>query len=249
MNKDYWTNTQTQVEYGVNGVLGSPRAWLRRALESQHADDTAFQPGSITPLSISVGGIWYRPLSGVLPDLPHPQLYRFFSIPTPDRILASRTKNNLNLVRAIGIAAAVPPHEILQVTRLYRQAGAAFVWWSWPETAAQAAANPLGSSRTRSRLDHNEVYRRLDLGQNRKQIAQDLGVPTNNIDYVVTKWRARNNGAEVAPTPRPRIDAPALVQDYASGMRAVELALKYNTTEAYVYKLIKQQRCLALNQP
>lgn len=248
MNKDLWTNTSTLIEHGINGALGSPRSWLRRALDATTLDDYTFPAGSLTPQEISIAGVWYRPITHTLPDTAYHQLYRFFDIPTADKIL--RPKTRTELYPAIGIAAAVPASDILNTIKLYQMFGAAFIWWSMPlASGTRTGTGSIGHLRERRRLDHDEVYRRLAAGQNRKEIALALGFPTNNIDYVISKWRAQGGGVPVPPPPRPRIDAAAMVADYASGMRAVQLAEKYNTSEAYVYKLIKQQRCLALNQP
>lgn len=244
MSKDTWIHTDTRTEYGTNGVLGSPRAWLRRALDAPTLDDTAFLPGSLTPTEISVAGVWYKTDSGfALPSTgTHRELFRIFPIPEPDRILqrSLRAANQRPLVPAIGLASAVPITEMLHWVQVYKQAGAAYTWWNPPVNRAQRAGNPLAGKRPRRQLDHAEVYALLDGGKNRIEISKHMNFPPENIDYVIRKWRAGIPLYEKFQ--KPRIDAPALVQDYKAGASPRELADKYTTALAYVYKLISQQK-------
>lgn len=235
MKQDAWTHTATNAEYGTTGALGSPRSWLRRALDTQTLDDTTFQPGSITSTEISVAGIWYRPCSIPITDM-HRELFRFFDIPKPDMIMRPRTR--VPLVPVIGLAAAVPMHEVMHWLKVYKEHGAAYTWWHIPVDKAVRAVNPLAGKRPRRRLDHTQVYKMLDAGKSRTEIAQQLDFPKENIDYVIKKWRLGLSSETLQN--KPRIDVTALLKDYAEGVKANELAVRYDTTPAYVYKLIKQ---------
>jgi hypothetical protein len=249
MKQDNWTHTTTRAEYGTTGALGSPRSWLRRALDTQTLDDTTFQPGSLTPTEISVAGVWYKqpdgyglPITGM-----HRELFRYFDIPAPDQMMRPRTR--VPLVPAIGVCAAVPAHEILKWIKIYRDHGATYTWWNTPINRAVRATDPLAGKRERNRLDHSEVYRMLDAGKNRTEISRSLGVPINNIDYVIKKWRLGLVSETIQN--KPRIDVPALIRDHDGGATATELAVAYATTPAYVYKLINQSKankCQDLNQ-
>lgn len=246
MNQDTWTHTVTRAEYGTTGALGSPRAWLRRAYDAPSLDDATFQPGSLTPTEISIAGIWYKQPEGY--GLPvtgmHRELFRFFEIPEPDKMMKPRTRTLL--VPAIGVAAAVPMHEVLKWVKIYRDHGATFVWWNSPVNSSARAINPLSGKRERRHLDHAAVYKMLDAGKTKKEIAQLLGFPPENIDYVIKKWRL-GLAAETDQN-KPRIDVEALMRDYHGGSKASDLAVSYGTTPAYVYKLIKASKCQDLSQ-
>lgn len=240
MKQDYWIHTDSRTEYGTNGALGSPRAWLRRALDTPTLDDTAFLPGSLTPTEISVAGVWYKPDSGfALPRTgAHRELFRYFEIPEPGRMLqrSLRAENRTALLPAVGVCAAVPLHEVLAWIKVYKESGAAYTWWNSPVDRAQRAVNPLAGKRTRRQLDHAEVYRLLESGKTCTEISKQLNFPRENIHYVVKKWElgVPLNGK----FQKPRIDAVALVSDYRGGATAAALADKYTTSQAYVYKLI-----------
>jgi len=240
MNKDLWTHTQTAAQYGTNGPLGSPRSWLRRSLDVASLDDTTFQPGSLTTGEISIAGVWYKTENGY--GLPitgmHRELFRWFDIPAPSSIASSRTTKNLH--RAIGVAAAVPLSEVLHWIAVYKEHGAAFTWWNTPINAAIRAVDPTVGRRERRKLDHAAVYKLLDAGKTRVEISKILEFPAENIDYVIRKWRA---GLPLGENfKKPKIDAAALLSDYANGYKARELAVVYNTSESYVYKLIGESK-------
>jgi hypothetical protein len=250
MKQDAWTHTTTNAEYGTTGALGSPRAWLRRAFDCPSLDDTTFQPGSITPTEISVAGIWYKTSNGF--NIPatgeHRELFRWFDVPPPEKMMRPRTQ--VALVPVIGVCAAVPMHEVLHWIKIYKESGATYTWWNTPVNRAQRAVDPLAGKRPRRQLDHSVVYKMLDAGKTRVEISKLLDFPKENIDYVIKKWRAGLPLYEKFQ--KPRIDAVALVQDYAAGASPQDLADKYTTALAYVYKLIKQQKeleCQDHNQP
>lgn len=241
MKQDTWTHSTTNAEYGTTGALGSPRAWLRRAFDTATLDDTTFQPGSLTPNEISVAGVWYKETDGF--NIPvtgnHRELFRWFDIPAPEQMMRPRTR--VPLVPAIGVCAAVPMHEVLHWLKVYKEHGAAYTWWNTPINSAARAANPLAGKRQRRQLDHARVYRLLDAGKNRSEIAELLDFPKENIDYVIRKWKL---GISLdTKHQKPRIDVQALIRDHGAGATANDLSVMYGTTPAYVYKLIKNSKC------
>jgi hypothetical protein len=240
MQQDTWTHSTTLAQYGTTGALGTPRSWLRRAYDAPSLDDTTFQPTSLTATEISVAGIWYKKPEGY--GLPvtgmHRELFRWFLLPEPDKILRSKTRTPL--VPVIGLCAAVPGHEILKWVKVYREHGAVFTWWNTPVNSAARVLNPGAGQRTRNRLDHSEVYKLLDAGRDRTWIAEHFGVPANNIDYVIKKWKLGLNSDTIQN--KPRIDVEALLRDHDSGMGASELSVKYATTPAYVYRLVGRRK-------
>jgi hypothetical protein len=187
MQQDRWIHSQTRVEYGTNGVLGSPRAWIRRALDTVSIEDTTFQPGTITPHEISVAGIWYRPCSVPITGR-HRELFRFYCIPEPHKIV--KAPNNVPLFSAIGMCATVPADEIMFWLRVYRESGAAFTWWNTPQDRAVRAVNPEASNRRRT--DHDQVFRLLDAGLTRTAICEQLDLPMPNLMYIAKKWQQQN---------------------------------------------------------
>ena len=242
MKQDFWTHTTTRAEYGTSGAIGSPRAWLRRAFDTSTLDDTTFQPGSITPTEISVAGLWYKQPDGY--SLPvtgmHRELFRWFEVPEPDKMMRPRTQSVL--VPAIGLCAAVPMHEVMSWIHIYRQHGATYTWWNTPVNRAQRAVDPSAGKAPRRQLDHAVVYSMLDSGMTLPEIAKQLNFPRENIAYVVKKWTAGLPLYEKFQ--KPRIDAQILLEDHMSGASPKELADKYTTSLAYVYKLIQQQKDL-----
>jgi transposase len=250
MKQDTWCHTTTRAEYGTTGALGSPRAWLRRAFDAPTLDDTTFQPGSITPTEISVAGVWYKQADGY--SLPvtgmHRELFRWFEVPEPENMMRPRTR--VPLRPAIGLCAAVPMHEVMKWIKIYQAHGAEYTWWNTPQDRAARAADPSAGKPARRHLDHAVVYRMLDAGQTKKEIARQLDFPIENITYVVKKWEAGLPLYEKFN--KPQIDAAAMFRDYRAGASCKELADKYVTALAYVYRLIaqeKEKQCQDHNQP
>lgn len=239
MRENFWTNTKTNTEISITGALGSPGAWLRRAYNVANLDDTTFKEGTLTPTEISVAGIWYRPVA--LPDTEnHRVLYRFFNLAAPEQL--SR-RSAAEQFPAIGIAMAVPFHQVLQWQRQFRNSGAAYIWWNTPvNRAVRATEKPA-----RRQLDHAVVYSMLDAGKTKKEIAKQLNFPLENVSYVVKKWTA---GLPLyANFAKPRIDAAQVYRDHLAGANPKELADKYVTAVAYVYRLIGQQKELQCLDP
>lgn len=242
MQQDIWINSKTNTTLGITGAFGSPRGWLRRALDVHNLDDTTFHSTSITPPEISVAGIWYKTPDGYgLPiTADHRELIRWFDAPPLDRIGMSRVDKK-NLVPVIGLCAAVPLSEVLKWIKVYKDHGAAYTWWKAPENKSARAST---AEKQRRQLDYVSIYGMLDRGMTAYQIAKELDLPSPNIEYVKKKWAA---GAP--PTVyKKNICVESLRADYLSGIRAPELALKYNTSESYVYRMIRGVKELKENQ-
>lgn len=233
MQQDTWTHSTTLAQYGTTGALGSPRSWLRRALDTATLDDTTFHPGSITPTEISVAGVWYQQPDGY--GLPvtgmHRELFRYFEIPEPDRMMKSRTRTPL--VPAIGIAAAVPMHEITHWLRVYKEHGAVFTWWHIP---TNKNIRSVSEKPRRRQLDHAQVYKMLDKGMKPIEIGKALDFPTPNIDYVVKKWRR----GDVLKPRNPHVDKEELFELSRKGVPVSELSQRFDVSPAYIYDLIKR---------
>lgn len=231
MREDYWTNTKTNTQLGVTGPLGSPRAWLRRAFNTVSLDDIAFQPGALTPYEISVSAVWYRPAQ--LPETEHRALYRFFDIPSAEDM--QKTRKSSPQVPAIGIAAAVPMNEVLAWIAQAKAAGAAYTWWKTPSDKSPRAVVEIPRRR---QLDHAEVYRLLDQGLSRKEIADRLGYPEPNVYYVSKKW------AKGIPVDTRSVWAsrPEMIEDFRSGIPVSLLAAKYKKSPSYIHKVVKAYR-------
>jgi hypothetical protein len=187
-----------------------------------------------------VAGIWYKQPGGY--SLPvtgmHRELFRWFDIPEPEKMM--RPKSSVPLVPVIGLCAAVPMHEVMKWIQVYKDHGATYTWWNTPKDQSQRAAQVDVEKPKRRQLDHAVVYKMLDSGKDRNQIAELLGVPKVNIDYVVHKWRAGLPLYE--KWAKPRIDAKALFAEHLAGASPQQLADRHNTALAYVYKLIAQQK-------
>ena len=185
MEQDKWTNTKTQVVYGTNGVLGSPRAWLRRALDVVNVADMTFETGTLTAHEISVAGIWYRPCSVPITGM-HRELFRFYNVPKPNSIV--RATHLVPVVPVIGMCAAVPMSEVLYWLQVYKEHGAAFTWWNTPQDLAVRAAKIA----VRRRTDHEQVFKLLDAGLTKTAICEQLDLPMPNLDYIAKKWQKQN---------------------------------------------------------
>ena len=240
MKQDTWTHTTTRAEYGTSGAMGSPRAWLRRAFDAPSLDFTTFQPGSITPTEISIAGIWYRQPDGY--SLPvtgmHRELFRWFEIPQPEKMM--RPRSMVPTVPVIGVCAAVPMHEVMKWIQVYKDHGATYTWWNTPKDSSQRAAQVVVDKPKRRQLDHAVVYKMLDSGKDKKQIAELLGFPIENITYVFKKWQAGLPLYEKFA--KPRINPKAMLAEHQAGASPQQLADRHNTALAYVYKLIKQEK-------
>ena len=188
MKQDRWTHSLTRVEYGTTGPLGSPRAWLRRALDTPIIQDVSFKPGSLTTHEISVAGIWYRQPEGY--GIPitgsHRELFRYWSIPADTEMTRPRPWTQLHPV--IGMCAAVPMSEVLHWIDVYKRHGAVFTWWNTPQDCAVRAVEQHAVEKTRRTTNHEQVFKLLDLGLTRKAISEQLDLPMENLAYITKKW-------------------------------------------------------------
>lgn len=232
MQEDIWFNTKTNTTHGVTGALGSPRSWLRRALNIANLDEFTFHETSITPTEISVAGVWYMPVKGLPVTGNHRELIRWFSAPTLDQINRPRTR--VPLVPVIGICAAVPMNEVMHWLKVYREAGAAYTWWKTPTNKNIRAVT---EKPRRRQLDHAKVYDMLDSGMKPIDIGRALDFPTPNIDYVAKKWR---QGLPLQ-TRKSFVNQTELLNACRKGIPVSELAGKFNVSPAYIYNLIKKE--------
>ena len=233
MKQDTWVDTASGAEYGTTGALGSPRAWLRRALDVAFLDDTTFKETSITPHEISVAGVWYKKPEGY--GIPvtgeHRELFRWFDIPSPQQM--HRPRNRVPLVPAIGLCAAVPMDQVLHWIRVYKDHGAAYVWWHTPQNRAVRARDVRPQRR---QLNHSQVYDMLDAGMKPIDIGRALNFPTPNIDYVAKKWRQG-----IALKDRPAfLDKDRLFEQSRAGVPVSELSRLFGVSPAYIYNLLKK---------
>ena len=233
MKQDTWVDTHTKIEYGTTGALGSPRAWLRRALNVAFLDETTFRAGSMTPHEISVAGIWYQTPDGY--GLPvtgmHRELFRWFEIPEAHQM--HRPRNRVRLVPAIGLCAAVPMDQVLHWLDVYREHGAAFTWWHTPSDRAVRVKEERPKRR---QLDHNRVYDMLDSGMKPIEIGRALDFPTPNIDYVAKKWRA---GIPLRER-KSFVDQEELFEASRKGASVPELSERFNVSPAYIYSILNK---------
>jgi hypothetical protein len=231
MQHDIWINTTTNTTTGVTGAFGSPRGWLRRALDVPNLDDTTFHKSSITPYEISVAGIWYLPVAGLPVTGNHRELIRWFEAPDAEHI--NRPKSRVPSVPVIGIAAAVPMNEVMHWLKTYREAGATYTWWKKPEDKSVRAVT---EKPRRRQLDHARVYSMLNAGKTSKEISNELDFPRENINYVVKKWR---QGLPLQER-RPFINQEELMDACRKGEPVNDLADKFNVSPAYIYNLLKK---------
>ena len=231
MREDYWTHSKNHNTIGVNGQLGSPRSWLRRAFGSNSLESTSFAADDLTPGEISVAGIWYRPCQ--LPEIGHYRtLYKFSEIVAPEHL--SRAPGH-TLYPAIGVAIAAPMHEVMGWIKLFKLEGATFTWWKTPQNNSNRIVLDKAPKR---QLDHAQVYAMLDQGMGIAEIANKLDFAHNNISYVAKKWQ-RNVPLR---TPTVFADKEQLLNDLRNGCKVPELSVKYKKSPAYIYKLMKDYK-------
>lgn len=226
-NEDYWTNTKTGTMVGVQGSLGSPRAWVRRAYNLHSIEDSAYQPGSLIPTEISVAGVWYRPVTQLPRTDPHRELFRYYNVVAPEHLIRAGKHPTYPV---IGVAAAVPLAEVWHWLRHYQSMGAALTWWKTPEARVIAEGKTFNKSR---KLDHAEIYAKLDSGRSVPEIATALDVPRQNIDYIARKWRTGE------PVAHSSIRNHELLNAYHAGVPLEELSLTYKLKPEYIKKLAK----------
>ena len=235
MRENIWTNTQTLTELGVNSMIGSPRAWLMRALNVvSTATELDICPGGLHPKLITVAGVW--PQGSPLPDTEsYHCLYRFFELPDKLGTYYNRGQARQPMKNYTGIACQVPDHEILDMLRKFKAGGAEWTWWAYEGEAVFRNKYKPDERPANGKLDHAEIYRRLDAGESMAAMAREFGVTETAIHYVRRKW------ARGAPAVQHRAIDPEvreqIIQDIKVGELAfTEIADKYNTTRATVSK-------------
>jgi len=228
MKENTWSAVRTARTVGTTSKLGSPRSWLRRAYDVPSLADIVFEPGSLTPGSITVAGIWYRPAQ--LPQLTEHSLYRFFDLPPVDQIWNTRASGKT--VPAVGVCAVVEFKNIMRTIKQFEAGGAEFTWWARPN----AEAIPVSARKYKTKIDHDEVFKHLDAGLTRGEIGNLLDINPNNVDYIRRKWEKQKSGDKTA-VKHQYIDKTALHQDLSAKCYTVgELAKKYECSPSYIYR-------------
>lgn len=230
MKENYWVNSLSNTELSVHCPAGSPRAWLLKAVGSANGD-LYIMPGSLHPKSIAVAGLWERE-GAQLPDTGNNKtLYRFFDI--PEKLNTKMHPKYNKKIPHIGMCVSVPADEILAWVRAFKQSGCKWLWWAVPD--AEPEPEPVRSNRYK-RIDHMEIYAKLDKGLNITEIAKEYDVPINTIRYVWQKWLNKQPaGKSTVPLSEETIDA--IRGDLVEGLLTqAEIANRYKTTRATVNK-------------
>lgn len=223
MNLDNWTNTHSNHTVGVNTMLGSPRGWIYRCLDTKTMDQFSElgHPGSVT-----IGGIWKRKSN--LPNIaPYYGIYRFFVMPVD---WAGRGRDHTEYESVIGIGASIPVEYMLDYYNLFRSSGAMWVWASLP--LAMKIQLP-SKSKDRQRLDHQEIYKLFEQGMTIGEVTNRLETNRPTIEYIHTKWINKQPAIIVK---RP-LDREAILRDLKTGMVVQEVANKHNTSRTAVYNI------------
>lgn len=235
MKENMWTDTATHRTVAINSRLGSPRAWLRKALDAPNLLDVSFEAGSLTPQEITVGAIWYRPHS--VPDIAQHCLWRFFDIPAHSQIWT--TRKNEQEVGAIGVAISVKFNEIMPTVVALQRSGAAFTWWARPDTRPVAIAQV----RRRTKIDHDEVIDLIKQGKTRTEIAYILDINANNVDYIKKKFE-KDPDYRIVPSKNPArekyLDQDAFIRDYENNISMQQLTVKYKVSPSHLYNILKR---------
>lgn len=189
MRENFWINTNTNVEVGINTSAGSPRAWLMRAVgQNCTANELDLVPGSLHPKLITVAGLWRR--GKQLPDTGNNKtLFRFFDLPENlgARKVGRKTEDS-ETITYIGMCSAVPEHEILMWIRAFKKTGADWTWWAYPEEAHFKDPNKIDGRPKNKKLDHELLYERFEQGAQNISLALEFDVDATAIAYVRKKW-------------------------------------------------------------
>lgn len=227
MNINQWTHTKTNTTLSNTTQLGSPRAWLNRAVETRQ-QDLNIETSSLRPEQISVGGVWIRPC--VLPPLGnYPALYRFFETGTEPNARGEPQ-------RVIGIAAAVPVNQMLETVKRFRESGAVWTWFNTPSHVAlrevlSKHGNPI------KRVDHSRAYDLFDQGFSQQEVAERLDANLPNIYHIYKKWK---NNYPATPQYQQKIPTPergAIARMLREGKTVAEVAHSFKVSPITVYKI------------
>jgi hypothetical protein len=137
-----------------------------------------------------------------------------------------------NLFPAIGVAVAMPMDQVIAWIKTARDSGAAYTWWKTPENRSHRVTD---ARLKKNQLDHAKIYQLLDQGLARREIAQQLNYPANNVDYVIKKW-TKGIPLSNQQTWTKKIE---MIEDFRAGVPVSVLAEQYKKNPAYIYKVAK----------
>ena len=226
-----WQNSQTGVEVGVNTILGSPRAWVNRAVGCKY-QDLGQLDSSLHPTQLTVAGVWPRNHK-IIDTGPYQAIYRYFELPANFYTTTKFT----HLRPMIGVAVAVPSDLILPTQQAMRALAAEWTWWSLPSERPKSTYMPVTE---RAQIDHAEVYKLFDQGLDAITVAQQQNLSPNSVRYIHAKWLA-GKPAQSRKT-RPTLNHEAILQDLREGIYGMkEIADRNGTTRTTVWKIRKSQ--------
>jgi len=232
MNADKWTNTRTLQEVGNNSALGTPRSWINRATGCKYQDLNQ-QDSSLAPGLITVGAVWFRPCS--LPNTGSKSaIYRFFNF---DPKFCGRGLG-AELRPAIGMGVAVAADEIYQWRQQFQQMGAVWIWWSWPDSSAATVSQTESG---RQVLNHEKIYEMFAAGLKIREVATQLEVNPNAIQYVHRKWKEGRSPEKLVGRRSPVNHASVAEDLRTGGFTMTEIADRNNTTRATVWKIKRKE--------
>lgn len=185
MRENVWTNTKTRIETTATRGLGSPRAWVNRALDYRGVD-LYLHPTTPVPRQISVAGVWREGTPSL--QLPYYSIIRIWRGSTN---LTGRPGSE-QTSRYVGHGYVVPMNQVMSVYNQLVASGAEWVWWSRPE---QPKSNERSVSELKhnKKLDHDRIFQLLDQGLSTTQIALEIGSSEPAVFYVKKKWQHHTN--------------------------------------------------------
>jgi len=223
MKQNSWLNTKTNQYYGTNTLLGSPRGWYQRAVGLKQPD-LFLHPTTVDPGVYTVAGVWLRahalPNSGAIPAF-----YRYFTISDNIRRFNDPKVQHMP---AIGMAWSVRDKDILTVYNQFRESGAVWVWWDWPQ---EPKAKKFSEGKA---LDHDLLYEKFSAGMSSSEVADELDLLRPSVHYVYQKWQA---GEPPNRKPRAIVDHSAVVQDLRLGRPVADIVAEHKCSRAMIYKI------------
>jgi transposase len=226
MKENNWEHVKHNIFYGSNTVLGSPRGWLHRAVGIKQAD-LSLHETSLDPRKITVGGIWRR--TQALPDTgTWPALYRFFAI--TDNLRRINRARDSEFFPVTGMAVAVPADHMFRVYQEFRKT-AEWVWISFPQDSLKKPTKTLRD------LDHEHLYSLFDTGLTARQVATQLDLSVQSVNYVYKKWEL---GRPVQSKNRKNIDHESVAQDIRLGHKICDIAQRYDVSRTVIYNVKKK---------
>lgn len=226
MREDVWTH-RTGATIGVNNDIGSPRAWLNRALDTRQRD-LLLADGSVYPKQLTVAGIWRR--GHALPIMQVYTLYRYFRMKELESIVRASQGRDRIWYPAIGLVVAMPFEDIIETRQRFYEAGAEWIWWSRPGNV------PAAETHQRQTVDHQAVYELLESGMDPIDIAQKMKYKIDSVKYVKRKWE---EGLPVKIQREPAYDRLAVEDAIRSGRMRKEIAAEFGISGYTVHKIAK----------